>query len=63
MENKLFEVDAEGAGEICTRGRGIFMGYLYDREKTLQVYLKRYIYTHLYLSVYLSIYLSIYTYR
>jgi len=36
MENKLFEVDAEGAGEICTRGRGIFMGYLYDREKTLQ---------------------------
>ena len=37
VESKLFNLDTEGAGEIYSRGRGMFMGYLGDKEKTLQV--------------------------
>jgi len=36
VESKLFNLDNEGAGEIYSRGRGMFMGYLGDKEKTLQ---------------------------
>ncbi|XP_065059824.1 long-chain-fatty-acid--CoA ligase ACSBG2-like [Rhopilema esculentum] len=34
MEMKIFNEDEDGSGEICMRGRGIFMGYLGNKEKT-----------------------------
>ena len=32
---KIFNPDENGMGEICMRGRNVFMGYLCDKEATL----------------------------
>ena len=37
-EMKLKDPDAEGNGEITTRGRQIMMGYMYNEEKTAQAF-------------------------
>jgi long-chain-fatty-acid--CoA ligase ACSBG len=36
METKILNPDENGQGEICKRGRHVFMGYLNEREKTLE---------------------------
>ena len=36
MENKIINPNKKGAGEICSRGRCIAMGYLFDKEKTME---------------------------
>lgn len=36
METKILSPDENGAGEICSRSRGLFMGYAFDKEKTIQ---------------------------
>lgn len=35
MQTKIHEPDSEGNGEICMNGRHIFMGYLGEKEKTM----------------------------
>jgi long-chain-fatty-acid--CoA ligase ACSBG len=37
MEVKIFNPDADGIGEVCMRGRNIFMGYLNDAKSTKDV--------------------------
>ncbi|XP_076668613.1 acyl-CoA synthetase bubblegum family member 1 isoform X3 [Andrena cerasifolii] len=37
FETKLNESDSEGEGEICIRGRHVFMGYLNESEKTVDI--------------------------
>lgn len=34
LETKIFEPNAEGHGEICKKGRNVFMGYIGDIDKT-----------------------------
>ena len=34
FETAIFNPNEEGVGEIVTRGRNVFMGYLWDEEKT-----------------------------
>merc|ERR1719186_601939 len=36
MEVKLINKDKTGAGELLTRGRAVCMGYLNNKEKTLE---------------------------
>lgn len=36
IEVKVFNPDENGEGEICFRGRHVFMGYLRDEERTKQ---------------------------
>jgi long-chain-fatty-acid--CoA ligase ACSBG len=36
MTSKVLKPDAEGKGEICIKGRHVFMGYLNDEEKTME---------------------------
>lgn len=36
IEIKIFNPDENGEGEICFRGRHVFMGYLRDEERTKQ---------------------------
>ena len=36
IEIKIFNPDENGEGEICFRGRDVFMGYLRDEERTKQ---------------------------
>ena len=36
IEMKLFNPDEKGEGELCFRGRHVFMGYLRDEERTKQ---------------------------
>ena len=38
MENKINKPDEKGEGEIFSRGRCIAMGYLFDKEKTLETF-------------------------
>lgn len=35
-QTKIFNPDADGHGEICMRGRHVFMGYVNESEKTLE---------------------------
>lgn len=35
-QTKIIDADEKGHGEICLRGRHIFMGYINDQEKTLE---------------------------
>ena len=35
---QLFNVNERHEGEICTRGRCTAMGYLFDKEKTLDTF-------------------------
>ncbi len=35
---KIFNPDENGVGEICMRGRNVFMGYLGDEGATLEVF-------------------------
>jgi len=37
-EAKLHDMNEKGEGEICTRGRCTAMGYLFEREKTLETF-------------------------
>ncbi|CAH1716116.1 unnamed protein product [Chironomus riparius] len=37
IEAKILNPDEDGIGEICTRGRNSFMGYVFDIEKTRQI--------------------------
>ncbi|KAL7051846.1 hypothetical protein ACKWTF_004659 [Chironomus riparius] len=37
-EAKILNPDEDGIGEICTRGRNSFMGYVFDIEKTREVF-------------------------
>ena len=37
FETAINNPDGEGVGEIVTRGRNVFMGYLWDEEKTREV--------------------------
>eukprot|EP00092_Neocalanus_flemingeri_P008766 GFUD01009439.1.p1 GENE.GFUD01009439.1~~GFUD01009439.1.p1 ORF type:complete len:716 (+),score=170.32 GFUD01009439.1:61-2208(+) len=37
FETKIMDPDENGIGEICTRGRNVFMGYLWDEKKTKEV--------------------------
>ncbi len=34
VQNKILDPDPDGWGEICTRGRGVFMGYHRDEAST-----------------------------
>jgi acyl-CoA synthetase (AMP-forming)/AMP-acid ligase II len=36
-ETKIINPNEEGHGEICVRGRNVFMGYINDYEKTSMV--------------------------
>lgn len=36
MKTKIINLDENGHGEICLQGRHIFMGYLGDKEKTIE---------------------------
>lgn len=36
IKTKIINTDEKGHGEICVKGRHIFMGYLNDEEKTLE---------------------------
>ncbi|KAL7051850.1 hypothetical protein ACKWTF_004659 [Chironomus riparius] len=38
IEAKILNADKDGIGEICTRGRNSFMGYVFDIEKTREVF-------------------------
>lgn len=35
---KIFNPDEQGVGEICLRGRNIFMGYLDNEKDTCEVF-------------------------
>jgi long-chain-fatty-acid--CoA ligase ACSBG len=35
---KIFSVDENGVGEICMRGRNVFMGYLHNESETIEVF-------------------------
>ena len=37
FETAIMNPDSDGVGEIVTRGRNVFMGYLWDEEKTREV--------------------------
>jgi len=37
FETKIMNPNEKGVGEICTRGRNVFMGYLWDENKTNEV--------------------------
>lgn len=37
VETKIHQPDSNGEGEICFRGRHVFMGYLNNFEKTLEI--------------------------
>ncbi|XP_076245683.1 acyl-CoA synthetase bubblegum family member 1 isoform X2 [Calliopsis andreniformis] len=37
FQTKLDNLDSEGEGEICMRGRHVFMGYLNEPEKTAEI--------------------------
>ena len=37
METKIVNFNVDGHGEICIRGRHVFMGYINEPEKTLEV--------------------------
>lgn len=37
FETKLDESSSEADGEICMRGRHVFMGYLNELEKTVEI--------------------------
>ena len=37
FETAINNPDEDGVGEIVTRGRNVFMGYLWDEEKTREV--------------------------
>lgn len=37
-EAKILNPDEDGIGEICTRGRNSFMGYMFDEAKTREVF-------------------------
>lgn len=36
LETMIYNPNEEGHGEICKRGRNVFMGYINDKEKTLE---------------------------
>jgi acyl-CoA synthetase (AMP-forming)/AMP-acid ligase II len=38
LQNKILNPDAEGWGEICSRGRNIFMGYHHDEDATRKAF-------------------------
>ena len=38
MRNKILDPDSDGQGEICTVGRNIFMGYIWEEEKTVKAF-------------------------
>ena len=35
---KIFNQDEEGVGEICIKGRNVFMGYLKRAEENLETF-------------------------
>lgn len=37
FDTKLSNPDSEGEGEICMRGRHVFMGYMHEPEKTAEI--------------------------
>lgn len=37
VETKIVNLNDDGHGEVCIRGRHVFMGYIYDPEKTVEV--------------------------
>lgn len=39
IQVKLINVDEDGCGEICMKGRNVFMGYLNDAQKTKEFFL------------------------
>ncbi|CAG9797104.1 unnamed protein product [Chironomus riparius] len=36
LETMIYNPNEEGHGEICKRGRNVFMGYINDKEKTME---------------------------
>jgi long-chain-fatty-acid--CoA ligase ACSBG len=38
LQINIMNPDSEGHGEVCMKGRNVFMGYLYDQEKTNEAF-------------------------